>query len=59
MLADIAHHQIQIFEAPTYENEDEEALAEAKEIASKIPFAVVGSDRIVKTPDGREVRGRA
>lgn len=34
-------------------------MAEAEEIASKIPFAVVGSDSIVKTPDGREVRGRA
>lgn len=28
-------------------------------IASKIPFAVVGSDRLVETEDGREVRGRA
>ena len=35
------------------------ALAEAKEIMTKIPFAVVGSDKLVKTPDGREVRGRA
>lgn len=26
---------------------------------SKIPFAVVGSDQIVETPDGRQVRGRA
>lgn len=59
ILADIAHHQIQIFQAPTYENEDEESLAEAEEIASKIPFAVVGSNQLVKTPDGREVRGRA
>lgn len=59
VLADIAYHKIHIFEAPTYENEDEEALAEAQEIASKIPFAVVGSDKLVKTPDGREVRGRA
>lgn len=25
----------------------------------KIPFAVVGSDKIVSTPDGRQVRGRA
>ena len=32
---------------------------EAEEIASKIPFAVVGSDKFIKTPDGREVRGRA
>lgn len=59
MLADIAYHKIHIFQAPTYENEDEEAIAEAEEIASKIPFAVVGSDQVVKTPDGRQVRGRA
>ncbi|KAI9461828.1 Septin-domain-containing protein [Boletus coccyginus] len=59
ILADIAHHKIQIFQAPTYENEDEETLAEAEEIASKIPFAVVGSDHVVQTPDGRQVRGRA
>ncbi|KAJ3521478.1 hypothetical protein NMY22_g12299 [Coprinellus aureogranulatus] len=45
--------------APTYDNEDEETLAEAEEIASKIPFAVVGSDKAVVAPDGREVRGRA
>ena len=59
ILADIAHHNIHIFQAPTYDNEDEETIAEAEEIASKIPFAVVGSDQIVKTPDGRHVRGRA
>ncbi|KAI6162111.1 Septin-domain-containing protein [Pisolithus thermaeus] len=59
ILADIAYHKIHIFQAPTYENEDEETLAEAAEIASKIPFAVVGSDSLVETADGREVRGRA
>jgi len=58
VLADIAHHNIHIFQAPTYENEDEESIAEAEEIAGKIPFAVVGSDTLVKTPDGRKVRGR-
>ncbi|KZT30656.1 cell division control/GTP binding protein [Neolentinus lepideus HHB14362 ss-1] len=59
VLADIAHHNIHIFQAPTYENEDEEAISEAEEIAGKIPFAVVGSDKVVETPDGRKVRGRA
>ncbi|KAI5898449.1 Septin [Schizophyllum commune H4-8] len=59
ILSDIAYHNIHIFQAPTYENEDEETIMEAEEIASKIPFAVVGSDQLVKTPDGREVRGRA
>ncbi|PFH50787.1 hypothetical protein AMATHDRAFT_60438 [Amanita thiersii Skay4041] len=59
VLSDIAYHNIHIFQAPTYDNEDEETLAEAEEIASKIPFAVVGSDKYVVTPDGRRVRGRA
>ena len=58
ILSDIAFHNIHIFQAPTYDNEDEETIAEAEEIASKIPFAVVGSDKIVHTPDGRRVRGR-
>jgi len=58
ILSDIAHHDIHIFQAPTYENEDEESIAEAQEIASKIPFAVVGSNEVVDTPDGRQVRGR-
>jgi septin 7 len=26
---------------------------------SKVPFAVVGSDSVVPTPDGRSVRGRS
>jgi septin 7 len=59
ILADIAYHNIHIFQAPAYENEDEESMAEMEEIVSKIPFAVVGSDQLVKAPDGREVRGRA
>jgi septin 7 len=58
ILSDIAHHNIHIFQAPTYDNEDEETIAEAEEIASKIPFAVVGSDKLVQTHDGRQVRGR-
>jgi len=59
ILADIAYHKILTYQAPTYENEDEETITETEEIASKIPFAVVGSDQVVVTPDGREVRGRS
>ena len=32
ILADIAHHQIQIFQAPQYDEEDEETIAENEEI---------------------------
>ncbi|PWN24359.1 putative cell division control protein CDC3 [Jaminaea rosea] len=59
ILADIAHHNIQIFYAPSYDVEDDETLAENEEIVRKIPFAVVGSDQQVDTIDGRRVRGRA
>lgn len=32
ILADIAHHGIQIFQPPQYENEDEETIQENEEI---------------------------
>ncbi|KAI5474267.1 septin AspB [Pseudohyphozyma bogoriensis] len=59
ILSDIAHHRIEIYQAPRYEKEDEETIVENEEIVRKIPFAIVGSDSIVSTPDGRQVRGRA
>ncbi|GAK66039.1 septin [Moesziomyces antarcticus] len=59
ILNDIAHHQIEIFHAPIYENEDEETMLEIQEISTKVPFAVVGSNTEIDTPDGRRVRGRA
>jgi septin 7 len=57
-LADIEHHNIQIFEGPRYELDDEETIAENNEIMSKVPFAVVGANTEISTPDGRKVRGR-
>lgn len=36
VLADIAHHQIQIFHAPVYDNEDEETMAENEEIVVSV-----------------------
>ncbi|PWY99695.1 putative cell division control protein CDC3 [Testicularia cyperi] len=59
ILNDIAHHKIEIFSAPLYENEDEETMLEIQEISNKVPFAVVGSNSEIDTPDGRRVRGRA
>jgi len=58
VLSDIAHHQIQIFEPPRYELDDDETISENREIMSKIPFAIVGSNTAVKTRDGRIVRAR-
>ncbi|KAL2159950.1 hypothetical protein VTH06DRAFT_2083 [Thermothelomyces fergusii] len=59
ILADISYHKIQIFEGPRYELDDEETIAENNEIMSKVPFAVVGANTEVTTPDGRRVRGRS
>ncbi|RCH84449.1 hypothetical protein CU098_007847, partial [Rhizopus stolonifer] len=58
ILADIAYHKIQIYQAPVYEYDDQETIAENKEIMSKIPFAVVGSDKEFEIDGGRRVRGR-
>ncbi|KAI7105045.1 septin-7, partial [Hortaea werneckii] len=58
ILADIQHHNIRIFEGPRYELDDEETVAENNEIMSKVPFAVVGANTDVQTPEGRKVRGR-
>ncbi|KAL9534076.1 Cell division control protein [Sphaerulina musiva] len=58
ILADIHYHNINIFEGPRYELDDEETIAENNEIMSKVPFAVVGANAEVSTPEGRKVRGR-
>lgn len=75
VLGDSAHHKTHIFDAPPYENKDEEALSEPEEIfctlfrviihykaltvfQNKIPFAIVGSNQLVTTPDG-QVCGRS
>ncbi|GAB5589095.1 Cell division control protein 3 [Umbelopsis nana] len=59
ILSDINFHNIHIYQAPQYEYDDAETIAENREIVSKIPFAVVGSDKEVEAEGGRKVRGRA
>lgn len=59
ILKDINHHNIQIFEGPRYELDDDETIAENQEIMSKVPFAVVGANTEVVNPEGRTVRGRS
>lgn len=58
ILTDIQHHSILIFEGPRYELDDDETIAENHEIMSKVPFAVVGANTEVTSPEGRRVRGR-
>jgi len=59
ILDDIAFHKIEIYQPPQFEFDDDETIAENKEIRSKIPFAIVGSDTEVTNESGKKVRGRA
>ncbi|KAF9377742.1 hypothetical protein CPB97_009957 [Podila verticillata] len=58
ILLDIAHHDIKIYHAQHYDCDDIETINETKDVMSKIPFAIVGSDKVIETADGRHVRGR-
>ncbi|KAI8321036.1 septin 2 [Martensiomyces pterosporus] len=58
IIADINYHGIHIFKPVSDEFDDPETVADNKDIASKIPFAVIGSETYLETPDGSKVRGR-
>ncbi|ORX70716.1 Septin [Linderina pennispora] len=58
VLADINYHGIQIFKPVSDEYDDPETIADNKDIAGKIPFAVIGSESFVERADGTKVRGR-
>ncbi|OMH85837.1 Cell division control protein 3 [Zancudomyces culisetae] len=58
IIADINYHGIQIFKPQWESFEDPEVINENKDMLSKIPFAVIGSDKIIEKPDGNRVRGR-
>ncbi|KAJ2778418.1 Septin spn4 [Coemansia javaensis] len=48
---------IRIYQPPV-DSEDENTMQRNKDIISAMPFAIIGSDREVKTADGRCVKGR-
>lgn len=58
IMTDINNQQIEIFEPPKYENDDEETKNDNEELMSNVPFAIVGSTEEVTTRDGRVTRGR-
>lgn len=59
IMTDIANQQIEIFEPPKYDNDDEETVAENTELMMNVPFAIVGSTEGVQSDKGHLVRGRA
>ncbi|KAJ3416184.1 hypothetical protein HDV05_002829 [Chytridiales sp. JEL 0842] len=59
ILEDIKANDIHVYYPPTVdEHEDPETLAENKEIITRIPFAVVGSNTEIDMPNGKKLRGR-
>ncbi|KAJ1798841.1 Cell division control protein 3 [Coemansia sp. RSA 2399] len=58
VLADINYHGIHIFKPVSDQYDDPETVADNKAIAAKIPFSVVGSERLVERADGTRARGR-
>ncbi|KAI9707712.1 MAG: Septin spn4 [Candelina mexicana] len=49
---------IKIYEPPIEEEDDEAAAQHARSLLAAMPFAVIGSEKDVKTGDGRQVKGR-
>jgi hypothetical protein len=60
ILNDITHHEIRIFQAPVYENEDEETIAENEEIAVRFYFytTVVYCLMLRRLPEQNSLRYR-
>lgn len=55
ILNEIAQHKIRIYEFP--DCEDEEELKAQKRLRDRVPFAVVGSNRVIEV-GGKRIRGR-
>jgi septin 7 len=57
ILSQIAEHEIRIYEFPD-DGDTEEHRKELRRLRERVPFAVVGSNVVVETKDGKKVRGR-
>jgi septin 7 len=55
---DLKNQKINIFQPINYQNDDNETIKINNEIISKIPYAIVGSNQLIKLDDNRLIRGR-
>ena len=53
----IAAQGIKVF-TPPIDEDDRQAADHAKDLTAAMPFAVIGSDKDVQTPEGKVVKGR-
>lgn len=58
IMADIEEHQIQIYQFPECDSdEDEDFKQQDRELKASVPFAVIGSNILLEV-NGKQVRGR-
>lgn len=58
VLADLRSQEIEIFEPPSYDFDDEETVSELHDLKARVPFAVIGSTSLVVNRNGHQVLGR-
>ncbi len=58
ILNQIVQHKIRIYEFPEGDSTEEKIRRENAKMKERVPFAVVGSNTIIETGDGKHVRGR-
>ena len=54
----IKQAKIRVYEFPEDGFEEEAESRENKRMKDRVPFAVVGSNMVIETPEGKKVRGR-
>ncbi|KAI5293432.1 hypothetical protein KEM52_005538 [Ascosphaera acerosa] len=59
IMEDIEHYRIPVYNFPyDIEEDDEDTVEENAELRSLMPFAIVGSEDVFETEDGKQVRAR-
>ncbi|KAI5283084.1 hypothetical protein KEM54_002432 [Ascosphaera aggregata] len=59
IMEDIEHYRIPVYNFPyDIEEDDEDTVEENAELRGLMPFAIVGSEDVIETEDGRQVRAR-
>jgi len=58
IMQQIHQAKIKIYEFPDIEDGEENEKLENRKLKNRVPFAIVGANTVVETPEGKKVRGR-
>jgi len=58
IMQQIHQAKIKIYEFPDLEDGEENEKIENRKLKNRVPFAIVGANTVVETPEGKKVRGR-